>query len=122
MNERIPKRTKQWIALITFFVFCGVGGFLFGDWWVTRSGIVGVWGHDSTPFISFFPDHTWAYSDPDSYSGQWYALKERDTYLMVYRGGGTVTARLQRHPLRLHYIESDMICTLDKVGKFATTK
>src|SRR3954466_5075147 len=106
MIERIPPRTRQWIAHIGFFAFCGVGSFLVADYWGHHrvpGGIVGVWGNGSVPFIAFYPDHAFAYVSanglPEGLSGEWYELKETDTILLVYRNafpkGFTVTARLQ---------------------------
>jgi hypothetical protein len=123
MNERPPRRTKQWIAHIGFLVFCGVAGFFIGDRWAhPRSGIVGVWGNNGKPSIAFYPDHTFAYINPDGLSGKWYELKEPGTFLLVYSHGFTVRATLQRRPLRLNYTEWDMMCSFEKVGSFASTK
>jgi hypothetical protein len=80
----------------------------------------------TTPSIAFYPDHTFAYINPDGLSGEWYELEKPGTFLLVYRRGFsqgfTVTATLQRRPLRLNYTEWDMMCSFEKVGSFASTK
>src|SRR5690349_3987356 len=110
MNERLSKRTKRWIALIVFFVVCGAGGFVGGEWWAYRSGIVGVWGTYLGPSVCFYPDHTFAnisrIDGTATLAGNWYELKERDQFILVSRGGHTV-AYLRRRPFHLTYSEGD---------------
>jgi hypothetical protein len=129
MIERIQPRTKQWIAHIGFFLFLGVASYLVADYRAhprTTGGIVGVWGNERVPAIAFYPDHTFSYLSANGLAGEWFELKETDAILLVYRNGFsqgfTVTAKLQRKPLRLNYTEWDMVCSFEKVGTFVSTK